>query len=217
MKSIQSFFFKCFPFLTFLSFSLYASYNDQTLEAYEKNLQSYIEKTPQIVSGSFKEWLDRVLYYIAIDASILEIGSAFGRDADYIELKGYSVQRSDATQSFLDYLHEQGCEACKLNILTDPLVDHYDVIFANAVLLHFTPTEFNHILEKIYQALHPQGIFAFSVKRGYGYGWSDKKLSDARYFCYWQVPELSNVLINNNFKIVEVDQDDLWIRIITCK
>lgn len=36
----------------------------------------------------------------------LEIGSAFGRDAGYLERKGHSVECTDATQAFVDLLNK---------------------------------------------------------------------------------------------------------------
>lgn len=206
-----------FSFSTILFFNITASHNAQTLQVYENNIDTYIINTPQEVTGDAKKWIDRILDYIDFNQSILEIGTSFGRDANYIESKGYLVNRSDAAKSFLQYLHEQGHCAQKINILSDDFDRSYDLIFANAVFLHFSLDEFCSILKKIYYALNPPGILAFSVKKGCGEEWSSKKMGVPRYFCYWQASELCEVLMQNNFRILEVDETDIWIRVIASK
>lgn len=79
----------------------------QTLASYEDNVVAYIEGTPQEVSGDVKKWIDETLNGLPVTSKILEVGSAFGRDASYIESKGCSVQRSDATIGFIDYLEKK--------------------------------------------------------------------------------------------------------------
>jgi GNAT superfamily N-acetyltransferase len=71
--------------------------NEVTLQSYESQINAYIEKTPPQVEGVFKRWIDATLTRVQQDAHIIEIGSAFGRDAAYIESKGFTVERTDAT------------------------------------------------------------------------------------------------------------------------
>jgi 2-polyprenyl-3-methyl-5-hydroxy-6-metoxy-1,4-benzoquinol methylase len=142
------------------------SENQKTLQAYESGVDNYINATAHNTSGVVKSWIDAILTLLSPTASILEIGSAFGRDAKYIESQGFIVQRTDAAKSFLEYLHNFGYAAYHFNILTDPFTAHYDLIFANAVLLHFTPDELKSILQKIHMHLRPNGLLAFSMKVG---------------------------------------------------
>ena len=67
-----------------------------TLNTYELNAQNYIDRTPSSIEGDYKQYLDNFLSCVGKEAKILEIGSAVGRDADYIDSKGYSVTRTDA-------------------------------------------------------------------------------------------------------------------------
>ena len=115
--------------------------NKKTLQSYEAHVTEYIAGTPQAVDGHVQDWIDRSLSYISAGSTILEIGSAFGRDADYIESHGYRVERTDATKSFVEFLRKHGHDAKVLNALTDELGGPYDMALANAVLLHFTPDE----------------------------------------------------------------------------
>jgi hypothetical protein len=59
--------------------------NDTTVQSYDAHVQEYIDGTPQSVEGFVQDWIDRTLSGVPPSANILEIGSAFGRDADYIE------------------------------------------------------------------------------------------------------------------------------------
>jgi SAM-dependent methyltransferase len=156
--------------------------NDKTVQSYEEHVQEYIAGTPQDVSGDVKDWIDRALSHVDKSGTILEIGSAFGRDATYIESKGYRVDRTDATKAFVELLNKQGHTARVLNAITDDFGGPYAMVIANAVFLHFKPDEAKQALRNAYKALQPNGIFAFTVKEGNGEEWTDDKLGSPRYF-----------------------------------
>lgn len=195
--------------------------NQKTLSAYESHIEEYINGTPQEVSGDVKNWINRTLDGLSIETRILEFGSAFGRDADYIEDLGYTVQRTDATVGFVEYLTKRGHEAEVLNIITDPLPgDSYDLIFADAVLLHLTTSELEAVVRKVRTALIDGGRFSFSLKSGIGEEWSDAKLGVPRYFRYWQQDDITEVLSKSGFSKIDVQEGSLgrnnaaWLHII---
>lgn len=95
--------------------------NDATLQSYEAHIQEYISGTPQSVDGHVQDWIDATLKLLLPDAKILEYGSAFGRDALYIESKGFAIERTDATAGFVELLQSQGHEARLLNIVSDKI------------------------------------------------------------------------------------------------
>ncbi len=176
--------------------------NRKTLAAYESGVNKYVAAMTPTVQGSVKLWIDTGLSLLPVHAKILEIGSAHGRDADYIESKGFIVERTDATQSFVDYLVSKGRKARLLNALTDDYGGSYDMIYANAVMLHFTQKEFSDVLQRIQKALAPDGLLTFSVKIGNGSGWSNSKLDAPRFYTYWQEEPLKKFLEMHNFKII---------------
>lgn len=188
--------------------------NEVTLDSYNKRVQEYILGTPAVVSGSFKEWIDVILSCLSRDSKILEVGSGFGRDADYIESFGFKVERTDATESFVTFLREQGRFARRFNILTDPFEDQYDLIFANAVFLHFTPVELEIVLQKIHSSLKNNGILAFSVKKGEGEEWTSEKLGEPRYFCYWDRDRMIFLLKKVGLEIVHIHEDERYLQVI---
>lgn len=193
--------------------------NDQTLAAYEQNVQKYVDGTPAVVDGCMKIWIDRTLKLVPKDGNILEIGTATGRDADYIEAQGYTVKRTDAAQAFVDLQREYGHKASLLNAITDELSGPYDLLFADAVLLHLTEAQVTSVLHKAHTALKSRGILAFTVKTGEGEAWLRHKLDADRYFKYWQANELRLTLEQNHFKIVElrVTEDNKWLHVIARK
>lgn len=194
--------------------------NDRTLEAYEANVQAYIDGTPKTVDGQFKTWIDQVLTKLPPDARILELGSAFGRDADYIETKDFIVDRTDATKKFVELQRSHGHQSRALNAITDDLGVGYDMIFANAVLLHFTEDEVRSVFAKVLKSLKPNGIFAFSVKEGEGEEWSSAKLDAPRYFRYWKAKELEETITASGLQIEQIDEvksdsrNVRWIHVI---
>lgn len=203
--------------LLFYTGMLMAESNLITIQSYEAHSNEYIAQTPLAVSGAFKDWLDKTLSYLDNNARIIEIGSAFGRDARYMESQGFKVERTDATESFVALLQQEGYSANIFNILTQDFQATYDLIFASAVFLHFTPDEFNQILKKIYAHLTTHGILSFSVKHGIGEDWEAKKLGSPRYFCYWQKEPLKELLERNGFKLLLMEENQQFIQVIACK
>lgn len=171
-----------------------AGTNAQTLLAYENHVAEYIEQTSQEVEGAAKEWIDSALVDLPSNAKLLELGSAFGRDAAYIASKGYSIECTDAAENFVSYLRDKGFHARLFNVITDELDGQYDLILASAVMLHFTREELALALRKLCDSLNPRGRLAISLKRGEGDAWSTEKLGAPRYFCYWEAEDLEPVL-----------------------
>jgi SAM-dependent methyltransferase len=201
-------------FLCTLNLALYADSNQQTIDSYNAHIDYYVQKTPHTISDEFKIWIDKALSYLTKEDHILELGSAFGRDATYIESCGYTIQRSDTTQGFIDILKNQGHHVVSLNVLNDELPNAYSTVFANAVFLHFTPEEFALALGKIHKALPKQGHLVFSVKRGSGTEWSTEKLDAPRFFCYWQAEPLTVLLNSNGFVVDSIDSTEKWLYVI---
>jgi len=190
------------------------SSNQLTLSSYELGIQEYINGTDANVSGNFKIWIDHILTFLPPNARVIEVGSGFGRDAKYIESFGFEVERTDATLSFVNLLQGQGYSAHEFNILTDAFSTQYDLVFANAVFLHFTPQELEKTFEKIHTALNKNGVLAFSVKRGEGEEWTTAKLERPRYFCYWTVTALCQKLESARFEILSILEDEKFIQVI---
>jgi len=113
------------------------------------NFEEYVLHSPKEVSRENKEWIDTALSFISTNFPILEIGSGTGRDADYIESKGFKVLRTDIDERFIAYQKEKVKEVSNLDILNDKMKGEYGLVFANAVLHHFDKDTIIQCLHKI--------------------------------------------------------------------
>lgn len=197
--------------------------NQQTVQAYEDHVQDYIDGTPQTVDGILKNWLDKTLDLTPPDAHILELGSAMGRDATYLQQKGYTVECTDVAEGFVKLLQDKGFNARKLDAVTDAITGSYDLILASAVLLHFTREETAQVLRKVYEALSDGGLFAFTLKEGEGEEWSNEKLGAPRFFCYWTADQIAEYLQDAGFEKIDIaagqegSRNVSWVQIIAKK
>lgn len=196
--------------------------NDLTLQSYQDKTQEYVAGTPPI-DDAIKAWIDHALSLMPRDGKVLEVGSGFGRDAEYIQQKGVRIECSDAVPNFVELLQQKGYAARLLNLLTDDLGRGYDMVFADAVLLHFTPEEFAVVAKKIHEALNSNGIFALRMKKGDGPVWSKEKLGEPRYFYYWKPENLKSMLADAGFEWLAVTESCIgrnnvdWIHVIAQK
>ena len=195
--------------------------NTTTLDSYEGHIQQYVDVTPHEINDDLRAWIDKTLSRIPKGARILEIGSGFGRDADYIERAGYNIIRSDAAKGFVDLLRKAGHKAYVLNALTEPLGGPYAMVFADAVFLHFTPAQLAIVLSKANRAMPPGGVLACSLKLGDGDSWATGRFGAPRFFHYWQEPALTAALRAAGFPKVEItiatNWDQKWLMVIATK
>ncbi len=97
------------------------------------------------------------------------------------------------------------------------------MIYANAVLLHFTPEETAEILNRAKGSLTDDGLLSYSVKIGDGSGWSDRKLDGRRFFTYWQEGPLREVVSDSGYEIVDWEEGQTghdngdWFHVIARK
>ncbi len=184
--------------------------NQLTIDSYNAAVEEYLQASPDVISKSHQPWLDNILAQLSPTAKILEIGSGTGKTADYIEAKGYRVERTDASQGFIDFQQRHGKAVRFLNLLTDDDLggDDYDLIYAEAVLLHFTDAEVRQALPKVLQALKPGGSFAFSLMEGTGEEITDRKIGQKRYFKYWQEDAIKQDLQTVGFISIEASLVD---------
>lgn len=191
--------------------------NRATLNSYEAKLEEYIAGSPQKVSGELKKFIDESFADVEPGSTVLELGAGFGRDALYLQKKGFAVIPTDAAKSFVEELQRRGLPAYELNMLTDGF-PRVDVIFANAVFLHLSVEELRGVLLKARAALNPGGKLVFTVKLGAGAEWSTAKLDAPRFFVYWDFETIIPELIRAGFTAVDAVKDDAdptsWLQVV---
>lgn len=186
----------------------------RTLAAYEQAAEVYardFRPPPPDYLGFLDDFVD----WAGPDAEVLEIGSGTGHDADQLEARGLRVWRSDAAPAFVRALRARGLEAMTINVLSDDLDGPWDGIYANAVLLHLSPTELATALSRMAAAVAPGGALAFTLKEGDGSAW-DSRLGPARHFTYWRQEPLLELIAASPWDLVSLQRAsgprDRWLR-----
>lgn len=165
-----------------------------------------------------KKFIDAAFADVSYGSTVLEVGAGFGRDARYLQGKGFAVIPTDGAQSFVKELQQRGFPAYELNILEDSF-PKVDVIFANAVFLHLSIEELRRVLLKARQALNLAGKLIFTVKKGEGEELSEEKIDAPRYFAYWSVENITAELLRAGFTAGSISEDmagdTTWIQVVT--
>jgi len=195
------------------------NHNEITVKTYENAVDKYVNLTTSVVKWEFKDWIDKALSYVSKESKILEIWTWWGRDSDYIESLWYCIQRSDYPDSFIEYNKKRWKEIIKLDILNIDLIEKYDLVFANAVLLHFKKSQVKKILSNVRWILNEWWFFVFSLKKWYWEEFNDAKVDWPRFFKYWQNEEIMNILNSSWFEAKYLENADWnkWIHIICQK
>ena len=170
------------------------STNERTLASYQAAAGRYAAAEPATVEPALSQFLTAFAEAVGVGGSVLEIGSATGRDAAFLERQGLAVQRSDATEAFVTGLRAAGADAWVLDVRRDDLGGPWDAIYAGAVFLHFDAAELAAVLRRTAAAVAPGGLLAFTVKEGDGAAWSTEKLGEPRHFTYWREPALRGAI-----------------------
>lgn len=181
------------------------------------NIETYIKHAPTEVSGISKQWIDALLALIPKNSKILDIGSGTGRDADYMEDRGFQTIRTDKELGFVEFQKTKDKKVLLQDVLRDDLgkPESYDAVFANAVLLHFTGEELETIFNKITNCLNKSGFFALSLKQGDNT--TLPALTErAQYFRYWEMVEIEKICEKHNLhmRFSILDEVTQWFYMI---
>lgn len=180
------------------------SQNDETITAYDVAAQAFMERDAgRSREGFYDQWLADAFSGLPKNATVLEIGSAHGRDALRLKEWGYDIQVSDATPAFVEYLRQHGLNPIMLDIVSRTPSRQYDAMFASAVFLHFTTDDFDRAVHNVSAGLKPGGKFIFSLIEGNGDAYSHS-YALPRYFRYWSVDEVKNTLACHGLKLVDI-------------
>ena len=147
----------------------------KTIDYYNKHAEEFTTSTFEV---DMKSLYQPFLAELPEGARILDVGCGSGRDTLAFKNKGYQV---DA----IDYSEELVKKATRLTGIPIKLKSFYEVddyeaydgIWACASLLHCERSRLAEVLEKMVQALKPNGVIYMSFK----YGDSDRE-KDGRQF-----------------------------------
>lgn len=193
--------------------------NDITVATYHNNFQKYKDTTTSTVTGEVKAWLDSFASLLPEKGSIIELGSATGRDARYLSSLGYTLMCTDVIKSAVKELAEEGFETSLYDFRDVPEEGwrhRYDGYIANAVLLHAPSHIFEQALRYVHVILKKGGIAMIVLKEGVGQEMTIDKIGAPRYFKYHNEESLKTTLAKMPFEVIEITHSfpKKWIKVL---
>lgn len=190
--------------------------SDFNKSQYEAHYKTYLESNADnlIGGGTNEERVDLLRKYLPSGSSVLEIGSGGGDDALALEKAGFKVTPSEFVRGFIDVMTDKGLNPILLDAKKDKLPTR-DAIYANAVFVHFSPSEVQEFLDKASDSLTGEKVLFFSVIKGAGSEVSARNRGFEREFHYYTLERLSPLLKKSGFETVHAeDKGPKWLQII---
>ena len=208
--------------------------NKKTLEVYDMNAQMYMDHTIDSINAepekaerkklALQEFIKKSYSSLGNGSKILEIGSADGENAKYLESLGYDVTASDVAKAFIEACKKENLNTIKFNVLEDEFDKKYNGIFCWRVFVHFTKEDVLDTLKKVYDNLEDNGIFVFNVMNGEHKEtlgeWVDFEgvyhMGAERYYNYFIKEELDKMIKDINYEIISFHTEggsnkDKWL------
>ena len=155
------------------------------------------------------------------DKKVLELGSAFLRDAKFLRSLGLNIVCTDIIDQSIEIAKQEGFETERYDFRDSPKAEWlnaFDGVIAKAVLLHASGEQFVNALKNIYTMLKTGGVFELTLKEGEGEEIETEKLDSPRYFKYWKKEEVEKLLTETGFAIVDFRYiDKKWLHFIVKK
>lgn len=193
--------------------------NKKTVEIYNEKAKTYLRTSvehdnlnPEKAKHKREElekFIKTNIETLPKGAKVLEIGSADGINAKYIEKLGYEVTASDVAEDFINSIKAKGLKTIKFNVLEDESNENYSAVFCWRVFVHFTKDDAQRVLEKVYDILEKDGLFIFNAinreTRDVDEEWVDFPneyyMGAERYYKYFSEEELNEIITKIGYKI----------------
>lgn len=181
-------------------------YLQETIQTYNTIADSYASKLDDYAPRSEQE---KFISLLPNRAKILDAGCGPGRDCEYFADRGLDVVGIDLSDKLLEIAKKRVPSVVfqKQNLRTLQFqANSFDGIWACASLLHLKREDVLSVLKQFYTILKPQGILFVMVKEGKGEADIFEVLSSniKRHFTYFSLPELNDLLIRAEFKVMDI-------------
>lgn len=169
---------------------------NQTQNYYEQNAMEFNNSTYTVdMTNLYQPFLG----YIGHSGHILDLGCGSGRDALYFKNNGYLVDAIDYSIELVKLAQQQtGLEIQYASFYDLDEKQKYDGIWACASLLHCTRKRLPDVIQRIIQALKPNGVCYMSFKYG-----SEDREKDGRYFTDMNETQIRLLLQPFNITLLE--------------
>ncbi len=130
------------------------SFDPDTLTFYAAEAPDYAASGPGGIGRHLEGFLER----LAPGASILELGCGSGRDAAYMESRGFAVEPTDGVPEMAAQAEARLGRAVRVMRFEElSAIERYDGVVAAYSLLHVPRDGLTDVLAKIWRALKPGG------------------------------------------------------------
>ncbi len=187
-----------------------------TMDYYNTNANEYSALT---MNSDMSQSRQRFLSYLPSGARILDAGCGSGRDAKAFMEHGYMVTALDGSVAMCQVAEKFiGQPVLHMDFEQIEFEEEFQGIWACASLLHVPKADMERILNKLRQALVPDGVIYASFKYGEG-----ERTVDGRFFNYYDDNSLSVQFESCGFYVIEtfVTEDvrdgrtgEMWVNII---
>lgn len=135
--------------------------------------------------------IDALLRHLqgAAPFTVLDLGCGPGRDLQTFTRLGHVAVGLDGSEKFAQMARtDSGCEVWHQDFLhLDLPAEHFDGIFANAVLFHIPVQELPRVLKQLHATLKPGGVLFSSNPRGDNReGWNGQRFGAYHDLAAWQ-------------------------------
>lgn len=138
--------------------------SDKTLQHYNVNAEFFAANT---VAVDFSQIQQEFLSTLPPGANILDFGCGSGRDTKYFLEQGYKVDAIDGSPMLCKLASTHtGIKVRQMLFQELHAKEKYDGIWACASILHVAKNELPDILQRMHNALTPDGIIYASFKYG---------------------------------------------------
>lgn len=161
---------------------------ETTLSHYNNNAESFRAGTQDHDVSQNIQALLRHIEGVA-PYTLLDVGCGPGRDLQAFSLLGHHPIGLDGSERFVEMARERtGCEVWQQNLLELQLPpEHFDGIFANAVLFHIPAQELPRVLLDLHNTLKPRGVLFCSNPRGQNQeGWNGSRYGSYHDWEHWR-------------------------------
>lgn len=143
-----------------------ATQTDKTHIFYNQNAHDFIERTWAVdMSPLYAEFLP----YLPEGGAVLDAGCGSGRDAYYFAKQGLYVSAFDSAEEIVKIARTKtGLPVEHRSFEEVDEIERYDGIWCCASLLHILPEALPTIINKLINALKPNGVIYLSFKYGEG-------------------------------------------------
>lgn len=164
----------------------------------EANVESYSTFTPSHDGGLL---VDALAVWLPEGASVLELGIGPGKDYQLLQRR-FNVTGSDFSNAFLQRYRAQDPDAALLHLDARTLETdlHFDAIFSNKVLIHFSADELQQSFTRQHEVLNEGGIMLHS----FWYGEGQKEFGELT-LVYHNENDLSDML-EDSFDILALEK-----------